>query len=286
MEPCARRLRHHADAVVKPDAPTRHQSRLREKILTVGLSLLAAYGRASITASRLALALNIQTSTLRRHFIDMDELVAELIMEELRRLSTLLAAIPADTPDRQAACRAAWLAATRRLGSHTEAHTLVVRDLPFLPDDLRAPLEHTLLILGRELAGDHAEDCLALLALPRFGGQVIEAMLAALPAAAEPPGPVPDTAASAPPPEAASAPPPEAASLPPEAATSAPPATEPRLATSTAPPRAETPASAAPFTPTPADRATLNWLLAATGTQESMAAVLAASRPAGRAPPA
>lgn len=185
MTPCPRHLRLHAENVAKPaHPPTQAKARARERIRAVALSLLAAYGRANLTIGRLALALDMQPGTLRRHIVDLDLLLADLIGEELRRLSSLLAAIPRDTPNRPAACRAAWLAATRRLGAHTEAHTLVVRDLALLQDDLRAPLEQTLGVLAHQLAGPHGAKCLVLFANPCFSAEEIETIVAALPAAA------------------------------------------------------------------------------------------------------
>lgn len=198
MHVSSRILREQAEAAAQPTrAPTRAQIETHGRILAVGLDLLARYGRAALTTGRLAHALAISTSTFQRHFADIDTLLARLIAAELRRLTRLLAEIPAETPNRQAACRAAWFAATRRGAAHTRAHTLLIRDLALLPDDLRLPLERTRDALAAQLAGSLAPHCLALLNTPCFTQSQIETTLAALAAPAADAA-LPDRTASAP----------------------------------------------------------------------------------------
>ena len=70
----------------------------------------------------------------------------------------------ANTPNRQAACRAAYLAHTRTvMGGLTEAHRLFTRDRALLPRDDMQILEHIHLGLAVCLGGECAESTLQLL---------------------------------------------------------------------------------------------------------------------------
>jgi AcrR family transcriptional regulator len=158
---------------------TERQRETRELILAAGIALMAREGRHNITFGNLAIALEIGTATLRRHFADLDALLGTILRDHLMALARALGAVPDDVPDRQKARRAAYLAATRTpLGGFTEAHLLLVRDCHLLPDDERIPLEEIRHGLGVLLAGEQAAFAFLLLDAPFLTAAEIETHLA------------------------------------------------------------------------------------------------------------
>ncbi|MEJ0047475.1 MAG: TetR/AcrR family transcriptional regulator [Rhodospirillales bacterium] len=163
---------------------------------------MARRGSHTITLSGLAQALCISAGTLRRHFADLDVLLAILLCRHLRQIARALGDIPRDAPDRPQKMRAAYLDYTRTmLGGYTQAHLLLVRDRQLLPDDLLSNVETIRHGLGDMLAHGHAEAALALLDTRSLDAPLIEAALTALVAAAEqrkpaPPAPKPTSAAA------------------------------------------------------------------------------------------
>ena len=156
----------------------------RDRIATVGMGLLARHGSHSVTMTAFAAALGHCVPTIRRHFADMDALLAYLLGQHLQFLAECLGAVPFG-PDRPAALRAAYLAATRSvMGGLTEAHLLLVRDRGLLPQDERDPVEDTLQGLACVLAGDLGPQILHLLDSPLFNARQIECMLQTLKAPA------------------------------------------------------------------------------------------------------
>src|SRR5271163_3368876 len=124
-----------------PDLTPREQEQLT-RILTLAEGILARRGIHTMTATGLAHALSIGPGTLRRHFSDLDVLLATLIRGHLRKIAHALREVPQDAPDRPQKLRAAYLAYTRATqGGFTEAHLLLVRDRHLLPEDLLAPIE-------------------------------------------------------------------------------------------------------------------------------------------------
>jgi hypothetical protein len=118
---------------------------------------------------------------LRRWFCDVDHLLAEILVRHFDAISERLAAIPANVPGRAAACRAAYLAATRtRDGALTEAHLLFMRDRHQLPPDEIGAVSTLRDRIGQQLAGAHGCIALGLLDMPELAGDQIEAMLDAL----------------------------------------------------------------------------------------------------------
>ena len=164
-----------------PPIPSTRDLTTRDRIVDLGQALMARHGRHAISMTAFALALGHCTATIRRHFADLDALLAAILQRHLQRLSEALSEVPYDAPDRPAAMRAAYLAATRSaLGGFTEGHLLLVRDRHLLPDDELIPIEETLYGLGCILAGDHGTPAMALLDTPALGATQIELMLAAL----------------------------------------------------------------------------------------------------------
>jgi hypothetical protein len=89
--------------------------------------------------------------------------------------------IPSNTPDRPAAHRAAYFAATRTYrGDLTQSHLLLLHARRNLPPDLREPLEKLRDRLGEVMAPGHAEAALSLLDSSDFTPAEIEGMFATL----------------------------------------------------------------------------------------------------------
>lgn len=174
-------LRAHAEAQNMPiHPPTPRQLETRRRIVALSLSLLAEFGRAALTTGRLAEAMAIGLPTFRRHFADIDALLAHIIGTELARLHALIAAVEAPPERLHAARRAAFRDATRAGDALTPAYRLVALDLALLPEDLRIPLEATRAALGAALAGPHGAQALALLETAGLTQTEVETILAGL----------------------------------------------------------------------------------------------------------
>ena len=215
----------------RPEQTARELER-EERILAGAQTAMAELSRGAITFTSMALALRMVRSTLRRHFTDLDELLAAILHRHLRRLAEILGGAAAyDDPDRPQKMRAAYLAHTRTvLGGYTEAHLLLVRDRHLLPADLLTNIEAIRHDLGDILAYGHAGLVLDLLDNRYLDPARLEATLAAA------------TAAESAQPEAQAANP----TPPPPPAAPAPPA-------KTAPPKTPPPWLQLAFEPPPAD---------------------------------
>ena len=176
-----------------PGARLRLSARERERqavILAAGRRVMVNHGHTGIRLADLAIALGMAPATIRRYFPDLDELLGEILRTHLLAISSAigdaLRAVPAATATtgaahRQAAARAAYLAATRTvLGGHTEAHLLLLRERHHLPPDLLAGIEGTRAALGEVLAGDHWAEALGLLDLADLSPAMIEGMMRVL----------------------------------------------------------------------------------------------------------
>jgi len=153
----------------------------RETYLDAAQSVFADFGRPAITLKNLADALYISTATLRRHFADMDQLVADIIIRHLNKLTKLLGDIQANTPDGFARRRAAYYANTRGPnGGLNDAHAVTLRDRHTLPADLVEGIEHLRLAIGIALAGANGNEALALLDSPQADPAKIEIVMQAL----------------------------------------------------------------------------------------------------------
>jgi AcrR family transcriptional regulator len=162
-----------------PKFLTDKQREQRDNILRLGRSILAKHGRDRVGFIDIAVGLNITKAALRRHFVDIDALLGNIILRHLRALVAELAKIPHDAPDRERKRRAAYIAATRTpMGGLTQDHLLLVRDLKLLPEDERIPLELLRDEIGRIVAGEHFELALELLDQPYFDANDVEAKLA------------------------------------------------------------------------------------------------------------
>jgi AcrR family transcriptional regulator len=178
----ARLIRKHCDDIPgQRPQPCFRETERRERILDGGQAIMAIFGRAAIKLTDFAIGMRMAPITIRRHFPDMDSLLAEILRRHLCAIVTALGQVPRDTPNRAQAHRAAYLAATRTpLGAPTEAHLLLIRDRHLLPPDEFEPLEAQRLNIGDILAAGHAPAALALLDMPELSGAQIEAALAAI----------------------------------------------------------------------------------------------------------
>jgi AcrR family transcriptional regulator len=182
-----------------------------ERILSLSQYIFLTEGFQTISFRSLAIALRMATSTLRYHFADLDALLGELLRRHLRNLAAELAKISHDVPNRQRACRAAYLAFTRvGAGSLSEPHHLLVEYAHLLPLDERQIIDRMRDGLADTLAGNLGHEALLLLDSPLMNGRLIEAALAAMddatnaaapPVSPEPPQPeAPPAKVQSPPP--------------------------------------------------------------------------------------
>jgi AcrR family transcriptional regulator len=175
-----------------PELTPREQEQYT-RILTLSEGIMARRGTHTMTLTGLAHALSMGAATLRRHFSDLDALLATLLCRHLRKLACAINKIPHDAADRPQKMRAAYLAYTRTdLGGYTDAHLLLVRDCNLLPEDLFTNIEGTRRDLGDILAYGHSEAALNLLDTRTLDAACIEAALAGIAATvAQRPKPVP-----------------------------------------------------------------------------------------------
>ena len=151
------------------------------RILTLAEGIMARRGIHTMTLSGLAVALQMGHATLRRHFPDLDVLLATLIRLHLRKLARAIGQVPQEAPDRAQKMRAAYLACTRSdQGGFTNAHLLLIRDRHLLPDDLLTNIEAARNKLGETLAPGYAEEALGLLDMRALDAPRIEAALATI----------------------------------------------------------------------------------------------------------
>jgi AcrR family transcriptional regulator len=163
---------------IRPPLSPREIDR-RNAILRAATTLMADFPPSSFTLTQFAIAIETSPATIRRHFVDLDGVLAEILGRHLLALATAIGQIAHDRPDRAAACRAAYLAYTRTpVGGLTQEHLLFTRDRFSLPPEDRARLEAIHLSLGEELGGLSAQDVLSLLDCPVLEQAEIEGLLA------------------------------------------------------------------------------------------------------------
>jgi len=168
MKTPLRILRARTFAILRPDLRrTPRQVARHERIIEASRVLMAEFGRHALRFNDLADTMEIASSTLRRHFADLDELLGVILLRHLTALTAVLAAIKGDTAAVQAARRAIYFKSTRLPGGgFTPDHVLVVRDRLALPADVSEKVEAARAALGLLLAGDACDVALALLDAP------------------------------------------------------------------------------------------------------------------------
>ncbi len=203
MQTEPRILRTHVDNRTRRPPLTDKQREREERIITATRTLMASFAGDTLTIGKLALALRMSPATIRRHFIDIDSILAEILLRHLIEISRAIGKIPREHPAWHAAARAAYIEATRTgWGALSDAHLLLIRARHTLPDDLAKPIEDMRQLIGEALAGEHAETALTLLDAPHLQPPQIEAMLAASQAKPAPKPAAPRQAAPPAPPQA------------------------------------------------------------------------------------
>jgi AcrR family transcriptional regulator len=182
MKTPLRILRARTFAILRPDLRrTPRQVERHERIIEASRVLMAEFGRHALRFNDLADTMEIASSTLRRHFADLDELLGVILLRHLTALTAVLAAIKGDSAAVQAARRAIYFKSTRLPGGgFTPDHVLVVRDRLALPADVSEKAEAARAALGILLAGDAGEMALALLDAPGVTLARVEMCLAPL----------------------------------------------------------------------------------------------------------
>jgi AcrR family transcriptional regulator len=160
--------------------PLSEKQREREERIIAGTQILMTSDHANpVTIRRIAASLRMTTTTIRRYFIDVETILAAILLRHLRATYRAITKIPQDAPNRMALQRAAYLEATRHpWGGFSETHLLFLRRRHTLPDDLAKPIEDMRQVIGEALGGEHAEAALGLLDTLHFQPHEIEAMLA------------------------------------------------------------------------------------------------------------
>jgi AcrR family transcriptional regulator len=184
-------LRTHVDNARRnrPPLPERQRER-QEFIIAATQTLMATFNGDHFTLGKLALAMRMTPATIRRYFIDVESILAVILLRHLVEVSRAIGRVPPDHPNRRAAQRAAYIEATRTgWGALNEPHQLLIEARRFLPPDLAKPIEDMRRLIGEALAGERWETGFTLLDAPHLAPALIETMLAATdpsPVAAEP----------------------------------------------------------------------------------------------------
>ena len=161
-----------------------------ERILAVAETVMARHGAHTMTLGGLTLALRMSSGALRRHFSDIDGLLATLLDRHLRNIGRALGEVPQDAVDRPQKLRAAYLATTRTSeGDFTDAHKLMVRARLLLPKGLLNGIEAARQELGELVGPGYAAMTIDVLDMRALDGPSIEAGLAAIAAAEQDPAP-------------------------------------------------------------------------------------------------
>jgi len=162
MKTTAREIRIIAESLQStPAFPATERDRARQdNIIECARIAMAEKGFTNITMAAFAIGMRLAVSTLRRHFCDLDALLAHIVRLHLQALSAALGKIDQNAPDPASARRAAYLAFTRNPigGGFTNDHLLLIRDSPSLPPDELETINAMHQNLARLLAGPNC-DC-------------------------------------------------------------------------------------------------------------------------------
>ncbi len=163
MQATIRQIRNTASGLGRllPPLTGREYERYQE-ILQESPALLMHHPRSTLTFAMVAISLRTTATTLRRYFADIDDLIGNILLRELQRITEAFAKVPRG-PGRAAECRKLYFDLTRT-GSwdHNPVHRLMIRDRHDLPCDLRDPIDAIRHALGVTMAGDFAEGLLGM----------------------------------------------------------------------------------------------------------------------------
>jgi len=199
MQTPARIHRAHVENRLRRLPLSEKQREREERIVAATQTLMACFADDVFTIPKIALALRMMPGTVRLYYLDIESILAEILVRHLREISRAIGRIPHDHPNRQAAQRAAYIEVTRTgWGAFTEPHQLLIEKRGTLPDDLARPIEQMRQCIGEALGGERAETALMLLDDLQLEPAKIETMLAPADskaaAPAEPAEPAPPTA--------------------------------------------------------------------------------------------
>jgi AcrR family transcriptional regulator len=170
----------------RPKLSAREMDR-EDKILAAAQMFMVRFGRSALTMGTFAASLHMATGTIRKHFADLDAMLAEILIRHLAAIANAIGEVPYNAPNLHAARRAAYLGATRTaFNAPTDRHLLLLRDRHSLPQDLAETVENLRNGIGDMVAGPNGATALALLDMPDLQAPEIEAMLAALTTPAAP----------------------------------------------------------------------------------------------------
>ena len=151
----------------------------REALLGAARTVLVEFGRDTFSIPQFAQAIDCSAHTLRRFFIDLEALLAEILNKHLQGISDAMSQFPRACADWPAARRAAYLAFTRKaFGTLTTDHFIFTRDYLTLPTEERRVIEDFHDTLGSMLGGISARDTLSLLDDPAIDADEIEILIA------------------------------------------------------------------------------------------------------------
>ena len=177
---------------------TARDQQRRDQILDAALGLLTTHPRHTITIATLAMGMIVSPATIRRHFLDIDSIVAEILQNHLRAIIKTIGEIPNQCENVGQKRRQAYLAATRTPWGHvTDTHALLLREAQSLPEDLASAITQMRTSIGYTLAAERGHDMLQMLDTAWQNHALIEPMCAAiettaqqsLPDAPDPPPP-------------------------------------------------------------------------------------------------
>ncbi len=165
---------------------TARDQQRRDQILDAALALLTAHPRHTITIATLAMGMIVSPATIRRHFLDIDSIIAEILQNHLRALIKTIGEIPTDGENLQQKRSNAYLAATRTpWGNFTDTHALLLREAHALPEDLASAITQMRVSIGNTLAGNRGHDMLQMLDTAWGNHALIEPFCAAIETTAE-----------------------------------------------------------------------------------------------------
>ena len=172
-----------------PEPTPRDQAR-RQSILTAATAMMAERGPHTVTLTDIAAAVGIPRGTIRYIFPDLDNLLATIIRDHLRQISSVIGdarrAIAAGSTV-QATSRAAYITATRTgLGGFLPAHILTVSYRHLLPPDELEGVDQCRNVVAYLVGGRDPLATLDLLDNFRFTLREVEAMLATVAEMPEP----------------------------------------------------------------------------------------------------
>ncbi len=177
-----RLIRTTAQARINPNQTrTARDQQRRDQILDAALALLTSHPRHTITIATLATGMIVAPATIRRHFLNIDSIIAEILQNHLRALIKTIGEIPADCVNLRQLRRKAYLAATRNLWRHvSDTHALLLREAQSLPEDLASAINQMRCGIGYTLGGERGHDMLQMLDTAWQNHALIEPMCAAI----------------------------------------------------------------------------------------------------------